>query len=123
MNKLVILLLLVIPQLLPAADLPAGHPSVKDALAAVGADPDKASQPLPNSGVVLSTIQTTHYTYIEVRNDQEGVFWLAAPKVELNANAKIRFGRGISMVDFYSNSLQREFPEIFFVERVETAEE
>jgi hypothetical protein len=101
-----------------ADDLPAGHPTVKDALEASGAQTQDSAASLTNLGTVVSTIDSAGYTYIEVEQEGKKV-WLAASKVELAAGSPIRFGRGLPMTNFYSKSLQREFPEIFFVDRVE----
>lgn len=103
-----------------AAELPAGHPTVKDAMAASGSSPAEGSVPLPNEGTVVSTIHSSGYTYIEVKQGENNI-WLAAPKVDLQNGALIRYGKGISMVNFYSNGLKREFPEVFFIDRVETS--
>ena len=102
------------------ADLPTGHPTVKDAMAAAGSSSEEGATPLPNEGTVVSTIHSSGYTYIEVKQGENNI-WLAAPKVDLPDGALIRYGKGISMVDFYSNGLKREFPEVFFINRVETS--
>ncbi len=121
MKIIFIFLLTVMMQILLAGEIPAGHPSVKDVLDAKGETPgNKPALPL-NVGIVVNTIHSNNYTYIELKNEQKNI-WLAAPKVELADNTRIRYGRGITMVNFYSNGLKREFPEIYFVERVEIAE-
>lgn len=118
MKSIIAFLLLMLSQALLSADLPTDHPTVKDTLNATGVTPDEKSAPLPNIGTVVDTIHSNNYTYIELRNEGKNI-WLAAPKVELLKDTKIRYGRGLTMVNFYSNGLKREFPEIFFVERVQ----
>jgi hypothetical protein len=100
-----------------ADDLPAGHPTVREALEATGAGTSEAAA-LPNQGKVVSTLQSSGYTYIEVEHEGNNI-WLAAPQVELADGALIRYGQGITMANFYSNGLKREFEQIFFVDRVE----
>ena len=100
-----------------ADDLPAGHPTVRDALEATGTQAADAAA-LPNQGRVVSTLQSRGYTYIEVEHAGTNI-WLAAPKIELADGTNIRYGQGITMANFYSNGLKREFEQIFFVDRVE----
>ncbi|MGD8589332.1 MAG: hypothetical protein PVG22_10935 [Chromatiales bacterium] len=100
-----------------ADDLPAGHPTVRDALEASGNQTNAAA--LPNQGKVISTLQSRGYTYIEVEHAGKNI-WLAAPQTELADGTEIKFGQGIVMANFYSNGLKREFEQIFFVDRVET---
>jgi len=104
---------------LPAGhpDLPSGHPTVRDALQASGQQ-NQAAAALPNQGTVVSTLQSRGYTYIEVKQGGDNI-WLAAPRVELTDGAEIRYGQGITMANFYSNGLKREFDKIYFVDRVE----
>ena len=77
---------------------------------------------LPNRGVVVSTIDSGGYTYIQVRQDQQ-LQWLAAPTVKLKVGDTIRFSRGVAMPGFYSQSLDREFKRILFVGTVEMVKE
>jgi len=121
MNYLMAFVLVLCVQVLTAGELPVGHPTVKEVLDAKGEKTDQKSAPLPNTGIVVSTIHSNNYTYIELKNEQESI-WLAAPRVDLIKDTRIRYGRGIAMVNFYSNRLKREFPEIYFVERVEVTE-
>jgi hypothetical protein len=47
------------------------------------------------------------------------MMWLAGPKTQLQINDKIRFSKGVSMSNFYSKELQRSFPQILFVSKIE----
>ncbi|MEE8185717.1 MAG: hypothetical protein V3T96_04920 [Thermodesulfobacteriota bacterium] len=76
---------------------------------------------LPNKGVVKEILQTDTYTYIQV-SVKGGDAWLAAPKIELDVNTQIRFSEGNLMSDFYSKTLDRTFPTIYFVELVKKVE-
>lgn len=79
----------------------------------------KAAKPrLPNYGTVKAVHHASMYTYIQIVNDQ-GMLWLAGPKTELQLNDKIRFSKGVSMSNFYSKELQRSFPQVLFVSKIE----
>lgn len=79
----------------------------------------KAAKPrLPNYGTVKSVQHASMYTYIQVVNDQ-GMLWLAGPRMEIKLNEKIRFSKGVSMSNFYSKELQRSFPQVLFVSKIE----
>ena len=79
----------------------------------------KAAKPmLPNYGTVKAVQHASMYTYIQVVNEQ-GMLWLAGPKTELKLNDKIRFSKGVSMSNFYSKELQRSFPQVLFVSKIE----
>lgn len=88
------------------AATPPGHP----AAAAVEAE-------LPNKGKVISAIDASQYTYIEVAQDKK-VLWLAAPAITVKKNNIIRFEDGAEMTNFHSKSLNRTFPSIRFVNHV-----
>ncbi len=88
----------------PAAD-GSGHPAMPGA-------PSAAS--LPNQGKVVSIIDASIYTYIEVSQGDKTI-WLAAPAVALKKDDNIRFSDGMEMKDFHSKTLDRTFPSIIFV--------
>jgi hypothetical protein len=118
MKSLFLAMLLATTANVLADDLPPGHPTIRDALEAAGTQTADDSAALPNQGTVVSTLQSRGYTYIEVEHAGKNI-WLAAPQVKLADGTKIRFGEGITMANFYSNGLKREFEQIFFVDRVE----
>lgn len=120
MKSLLFVMLLGAASCTLADDIPAGHPSIREALEAAGNPAQDDATSLTNQGTVVSTLQSRGYTYIEVEH-AGGNIWLAAPKVELADGTKIRFGQGITMANFYSNGLKREFEKIYFVDRVESA--
>jgi hypothetical protein len=79
----------------------------------------KAEKPmLPNYGTVKAVLHASMYSYIQVVNEQ-GMLWLAGPKTELKLNEKIRYSKGVSMSNFYSKELQRSFPQVLFVSKIE----
>ena len=104
-----------------AADMPDNYSAFRDASESKKEVSDIQSAQFPNVGTVLKIIQSKNYTYIKIKNKQIDN-WLATPKLELLHGAKIRYGRGVPMVNFYSNSLKREFPEILLVEQVQIVE-
>jgi len=77
-----------------------------------------AGSALPNSGVVKQVLQTQMYSYVQVQGN-DGVVWLAGPRMELPINAKIRYSKGVYMSQCFSKELQRSFPAVTFVSRIE----
>lgn len=88
------------------AATPPGHPA-----------PAVVDAALPNTGKVISTINASQYTYIEVAQGKQ-VLWLAAPAIAVKKNNTIRFEDGAEMTNFHSKSLNRTFPNIRFINRV-----
>ncbi len=82
---------------------------------------EAASVQLPNEGVVKEVVHAEMYSYIKV-SGKEGVVWLAAPKIELDLNIKIRYSKGVRMSNFYSKELERNFPVVIFVGQVKLVE-
>ena len=73
-----------------------------------------ANEQLPRKGKVLSSIDASIYTYIEVSENGK-TLWLAAPTVAVKKGDMIRFSDGAVMSNFYSKSLNRTFESIVFV--------
>ncbi len=71
-----------------------------------------------HSGVVVSSIQVGSYTYVELDEGDE-VVWIAGPPTSLKKGDKLTTSIGAEMRDFFSKSLQRNFPVIFFVSRID----
>ncbi|MFH1603805.1 MAG: hypothetical protein ABIH03_07855 [Pseudomonadota bacterium] len=94
-----------------AQSLPAGHPptNLKGKAA-----PEIA---LPQKAKVLSSIDASQYTYIEVTQNKKTV-WLAGSTVKVKKGDVIRFDDGMVMKDFHSKTLNRTFPAVTFVNRV-----
>jgi hypothetical protein len=104
------------------AAAPAGHPSTGEAAATLKQPKQTADADLPKKGKVLSTIDATQYTYIEVVEDKK-TLWLAAPTIALKKNNVIRYDAGSEMTNFHSKTLNRTFPSIIFVNRVVLSKE
>ncbi len=93
--------------------LPAGHPPVNTEHAKTPA----ASSQLPQKGTVLEVINVPQYTYLQVQQEKESR-WLAGPTAEVKKGDTVRFDNGMEMKDFHSNSLDRTFPSIIFVNQI-----
>lgn len=85
--------------------------------------PASAEQPLtlPNQGVVVSSINGAGYSYVEVSNEGE-TRWLAAPEMKLSKGQHIRYSDGAAVPNFHSETLNRSFPLIYFVDYVKKSE-
>ncbi len=67
----------------------------------------------------VSAIDSGGYTYIEAKQGDKTT-WLAAPKTAVKAGDAIRYASDSAvMKNFYSKTLNREFPEILFVGEVQ----
>lgn len=70
---------------------------------------------LPNNeGKVVSVLDTTGYTYMELENGGN-TFWIAAPTTKVNKGDHIRFVESMTMSNFTSKTLNRTFGTIIFV--------
>ena len=86
-----------------------------------------ANSQYPNSGKVLSTIETDMYTYIEVSGksdkDKDDSIWLAVGSTKVAKGDSVRYGSGSVMTNFHSKSLNRTFPAITFIDKVQVVKE
>ena len=74
---------------------------------------------LPNNeGKVVSFIDTTGYTYMELENGGN-TFWIAAPTTKVNKGDHIRFVQSMTMTNFTSKTLNRTFGTLIFVSSTE----
>ena len=92
-----------------------------------GASQDKAGeipQATPNKiyGKVTDTIDAAGYTYAEVDTGKEKV-WAAATTTPLKIGDMVGFTTDMPMRNFHSNSMNRDFPIIYFVSRFITDQE
>jgi len=72
---------------------------------------------LSETAKVVSTINVPQYTYIEVSQGNK-THWLATATTKVKKGDTIRFDKGMEMTNFHSNSLNRTFASISFVNRV-----
>jgi len=75
-------------------------------------------QPVPNRmrGKVTDIIEAAGYTYAEVDTGKEKV-WAAATTTPLKIGDMVTFSTEMPMKNFHSNSLNRDFPMLYFVSR------
>ena len=71
-----------------------------------------------HKGVVLRTMDSGGYTYIEFEEDGNR-FWAAAPEFQVEAGDVIAFERALPMKNFTSKTLNRTFELIYFINVVE----
>jgi len=71
---------------------------------------------------VVSAATTLSYTFIEIERDGKPI-WLASDVVEVKPGDRISFDEGFIMMNFFSNDLQRMFPNMTFVEKVKVIPE
>jgi hypothetical protein len=71
-------------------------------------------QQWPHEGTVVSSIDASIYTYVEV-NDNGKTVWIAAPTVAVKKGDTIGYDEGAVMSNFYSKSLNRTFDTVLFV--------
>ncbi len=69
-------------------------------------------------GTVIQTIDAGNYIYVQVSQGGENL-WLAATVFKAKEGDLVRFDEGMEMQDFYSKTLDRTFPSVFFVSRIE----
>ena len=67
-----------------------------------------------NEGIVVSILDTTGYTYMELENGSKR-FWIAAPTTKVKAGDHIRFVESMTMHNFTSKTLNRTFNRLIFV--------
>lgn len=69
-------------------------------------------------GAVLETMNAGSYTYVKVHTAQ-GDVWAAAPTTVVAVGDEVTLPQGMLMKDFESPSMDRKFPEIYFVNSIE----
>jgi hypothetical protein len=67
---------------------------------------------------VLETMNAGGYTYVRVKTDS-GVVWAAGPQAQVKVGDRVNLAGGMLMSDFHSETLDRDFEEIYFVGGIE----
>jgi len=82
---------------------------------------EELQQNVPSTidGKISNIINVPGYTYVEVETANDKV-WAAVPNTSVNIGDEVSFSNGTQMQNFYSKSLQRDFPIIYFVARFNT---
>jgi hypothetical protein len=71
------------------------------------------------TGTVQEVFQANAYTYLNVK-DEDGLFWVAITKREIEAGETVSFADALEMKNFTSKDLQRTFETIYFVSEIST---
>lgn len=72
------------------------------------------------TGTVLSTVDAGGYTYAEIDVDGKPM-WYAAPALKLKAGDQVVAPDGMPMNDFHSETLDRTFEVVYFVDSIPLA--
>lgn len=116
-SALIALLALTLLSLSSIAGTPADHPPMEQASTKVGSNPL-----LTQKAKVLNVVDVRNYTYLEVAMDKEEAtnpIWLAGPTTVVKVGNTVRFDEGMQMVDFHSDSLNRNFANLLLVSHIE----
>jgi len=80
----------------------------------MGAQPGMTQE---KSGTVVETMDTAGYTYVKVKTaDQE--IWAAAPQFKVTVGDSVIIPAGMLMPNYHSNTLNRDFDELYFVSSI-----
>ncbi len=89
--------------------------------------PVATSAPIPTtnkvggtSGTVLETMDAAGYTYVQVDSGSEKI-WAAAPKFTVAVGDSVIVPDGMPMNNYHSQTLDRDFPVVYFVDSVMNA--
>jgi hypothetical protein len=69
------------------------------------------------TGTVLETMDASNYTYVRVKTDK-GEVWAASGTFKVAVGDRITVALEMPMENFHSQSLNRDFPVIYFTTRV-----
>ncbi|MEO6975259.1 MAG: hypothetical protein ABI144_05185 [Gallionella sp.] len=103
------------PVIPPTGTLPTGHPAINSQNDALTGVPGKFQS---QKGTVVSIINIPEFTYLEVRQDNQTLWIVAASVVNLKKDDAIEFDSGTTVKNFTSKTLNRTFPSISFVNHV-----
>lgn len=70
------------------------------------------------TGIVLSAVNVTGHTYVQVQTDDE-ILWAAVPGIGIREGDRVFLPSGFPMPEFYSPSLDRRFDLIYFAPSAE----
>lgn len=90
----------------PAAPMPSGHPAMP-----------QQPQGEMVTGKVLETMDAGKYTYVLVNLGGDEV-WAAGLKTTVKVGDTVAFSKGMEMAKFHSESLNRTFDSIYFVDQL-----
>ncbi len=70
------------------------------------------------TATVLETMDAANYTYVRVKADSREELWAAASQFKVAVGDKVVLSLEQPMENFHSQSLNRDFPLIYFVSRI-----
>lgn len=68
-------------------------------------------------GTILETFDAANYTYVRVKTSS-GEIWAAATPFKATVGSKVAIPTDMAMENFYSPTLKRTFPLIYFTSKV-----
>ncbi len=100
-------------------------PAAKATAAAPAAEPTPAAAttaaaptaPSGTSGTVVETMNAAGYTYVYV-DDGTKKIWAAAPEFAVKVGDEVMVPEGMAMHNYHSQSMNRDFDVVYFVEAV-----
>ena len=98
---------------------PAAKAAEPAAPATAAAEPTPAPAAVPGgtSGTVVETMNSGGYTYVYVDNGTDKV-WAAAPEFSVTVGDEVMVPEGMAMHNYHSQTLNRDFEVVYFVEAV-----
>jgi len=96
------------------AFLPEGHPAVNASEAPNSIAPEMVEM---ETATVVSSIDIPQFTYIEVNQNNQSR-WIAASSISVKKGDVIQFDNGATIIGFNSKFLNRDFPNMTFVNHV-----
>ncbi len=96
---------------------PAAQAPQTAAPAATASAPAPSSKTGGTTGTVTETMDAAGYTYVQVDNGTEKV-WAAAPKFAVAVGDQVVVPDGMPMHNYHSQTLDRDFPVVYFVDSV-----
>ena len=79
--------------------------------------PTPAAAPGGSSGTVIETMNAAGYTYVYVDDGTEKI-WAAAPEFAVKVGDEVMIPEGMAMHNYHSQTLNRDFDVVYFVEAV-----
>ena len=99
----------------PPANAPA--PASQPAATPAAAPARSASSPASITGAVAETMNAGGYTYMRLQDGTRDV-WIAARELEVKVGERMTAPLEMPMENFHSNTLNRNFPLVYFVTQV-----
>lgn len=99
---------------------PAAQPTIatpQPATPAAEPAPTQSAVPGGTSGTVVETMDAAGYTYVCVDNGSDKI-WAAAPAFAVKVGDEVLVPEGMAMHNYHSQSLNRDFDVVYFVESV-----